>query len=86
MAKQVATSAAHSSTMAARVEKNAGCDDHSYTMLHEITGQRGQSIVLVLCPAVLDRNVLVRDVTAFVEPPTHAGTGTVSDSGDPKLK
>src|SRR5262249_62215761 len=47
--------------------KHAGCDDHSYPMLHQVGRQRGQSIVLVPRPAELNCDVPVLHITTLVQ-------------------
>src|SRR5262245_17838284 len=47
-------------------------DDHDITT-NQIGRQRRQSVVLVFCPAILDRHVLTLDVAGFLEPKAERG-------------
>jgi hypothetical protein len=39
----------------------------------EIIGERGQSIVLAIGPAVLDRRILALNIAGFAQAPTESG-------------
>src|SRR5262249_5252757 len=47
--------------------------DHSHMTADEIIGECGQSIVLAIGPAVLDRRILALDIAGFAQAPTESG-------------
>jgi hypothetical protein len=47
--------------------------DHSHSTLDKVGGQLGQSIVLILPPAVFDRQILALDKTSFAQPLAECG-------------
>ena len=47
--------------------------EYGHLSANEIGGQRGQPIVLALCPAVFDRDILVFEIADFVQAPEEAG-------------
>ena len=47
--------------------------DHSHMTADEIIGECGQSIVLAIGPAVLDRRILALDIAGFAKAPTESG-------------
>jgi len=49
----------------------SGGNDHSDLMANQIGRQRWEPIVVVLCPAILNRHVLVLDIAGFVQPATE---------------
>jgi hypothetical protein len=44
-----------------------GRDNHGHLTTNEISRQRGQTIVLALCPAVFDREVPALDIARFAQ-------------------
>src|SRR5262249_41712104 len=52
--------------------------DHCHLTAHQIGCEIGQSIVLVLRPAILDRHILALDVTAFADALPECGHKTCS--------
>src|SRR5262249_15997185 len=47
--------------------------DHSHMTADEIIDECGQSIVLAIGPAVLDRRILALDIAGFAQAPTESG-------------
>src|SRR5262249_7889173 len=61
--------------------RNAGGHNHRYLTPNEIGGQRRQSIVLIVSPAVLDRDVLAGDKSGFFQGLDERGYHGVVTSG-----
>ena len=55
---------------AASASVSAG-NDHSDRMANQIGRQRWEPIVVALCPAILNRHVLMLDIAGFVQPATE---------------
>src|SRR6516225_2393907 len=56
-----------------RCRMATGCGNHGHLSANQIGRQCRQSIVLVLRPAILDRDVVAFDIANFVQPLTEPG-------------
>src|SRR5262249_29561303 len=60
--------------------------DHRHLTAYQVSCEVGQSIILILRPAVLDRHILAFDVPAFADALPECGHKTCSVGGRPAAK
>jgi len=60
--------------------------DHRHLTAYQIGGQRRQSIILILPPAVFDRQILALDETGFTQTLAECGISMVRCGGRPGVE